>query len=102
MHESLTAGGHELNTGQHIHTRMQMPFSLPGADNEEGTCYVETMNLDGETNLKVKKAMEETKAMGEAQLALLAGSIECDPPNSRCLHCNETQLVPQTLVSFDR
>ena len=27
----------------------------------EGLCYIETMNLDGETNLKIKSAPDETK-----------------------------------------
>ena len=27
---------------------------------EDGICYVETMNLDGETNLKIRKALEKT------------------------------------------
>ena len=26
----------------------------------DGVCYVETMNLDGETNLKIRKALEKT------------------------------------------
>ena len=28
--------------------------------NPEGICYIETMNLDGETNLKMKKALQES------------------------------------------
>lgn len=28
--------------------------------NPEGVCYIETMNLDGETNLKMKKALRDT------------------------------------------
>ncbi|RVX08687.1 putative phospholipid-transporting ATPase 8 [Vitis vinifera] len=30
---------------------------------EDGICYVETMNLDGETNLKLKHALEETSSL---------------------------------------
>ena len=33
---------------------------LLSSSNPEGMCYVETMNLDGETNLKIKKALQET------------------------------------------
>ncbi|KAK8274271.1 hypothetical protein V6Z11_D10G063700 [Gossypium hirsutum] len=32
---------------------------------EDGICYVETMNLDGETNLKVKRALEVTLPLDE-------------------------------------
>lgn len=31
------------------------------AENEDGLCYIETMQLDGETNLKIKKSLDETK-----------------------------------------
>ena len=33
---------------------------LLSSSNPEGMCYIETMNLDGETNLKIKKALSET------------------------------------------
>ena len=33
---------------------------LLSSSNPEGMCFVETMNLDGETNLKIKKALRET------------------------------------------
>jgi phospholipid-transporting ATPase len=53
------------------------------AENEEGTCYVQTMNLDGETNLKIKKALDETKDFTEQTLSQISGRIECEAPNSR-------------------
>ena len=33
---------------------------LLSSSNPEGVCYIETMNLDGETNLKIKKALQDT------------------------------------------
>lgn len=33
---------------------------LLSGTNPEGICYIETMNLDGETNLKMKKALRDT------------------------------------------
>ena len=58
-------------------------------DNEDGTCYIETMNLDGETNLKIKKALDATKDLRPGSgddvgmLAEFRGKIQCEPPNSR-------------------
>ncbi len=36
---------------------------LLSSSNPEGVCYIETMNLDGETNLKIKKALQDTCAV---------------------------------------
>ncbi len=36
---------------------------LLSSSNPEGVCYIETMNLDGETNLKIKKALQDTCAL---------------------------------------
>ncbi|KAK9102535.1 hypothetical protein Sjap_019789 [Stephania japonica] len=40
---------------------------------EDGICYVETMNLDGETNLKVKRSLENTTNLYDPSSATLAG-----------------------------
>ena len=57
------------------------PPACPAA---QGTCYVETSNLDGETNLKIRKAPDATRACQTAErLASLRGSIEYDAPNNR-------------------
>ncbi|XP_077594057.1 phospholipid-transporting ATPase ID-like [Stigmatopora nigra] len=47
--------------------------------------YVETAELDGETNLKVKQALTVTGEMGESTEALAAfhGEIRCEAPNNR-------------------
>lgn len=54
-----------------------------GAENEEGTCYIETMQLDGETNLKIKKAVDHTKHHNPHTLGSFLGTVRCEPPNSR-------------------
>ncbi|XP_005107403.2 phospholipid-transporting ATPase ID [Aplysia californica] len=48
-------------------------------------CYIETAELDGETNLKVRQALEETAEMGEDlhKLAAFDAEIVSEPPNNR-------------------
>ena len=41
---------------------------LVSSTNDDGIAYVETMNLDGETNLKIKKALDQTKGLTETNL----------------------------------
>ncbi|XWS16208.1 hypothetical protein CRYUN_Cryun34aG0065400 [Craigia yunnanensis] len=49
---------------------------------EDGICYVETMNLDGETNLKVKRALEVTLPLDEDEaFENFTGIIKCEDPN---------------------
>lgn len=42
---------------------------LLSSDNMEGICYIESMNLDGETNLKIKKACNETKGLSRSTVS---------------------------------
>ncbi|KAL1810608.1 hypothetical protein DCAR_0730319 [Daucus carota subsp. sativus] len=49
---------------------------------EDGICYVETMNLDGETNLKVKRALEVTSPLNvDESFKDFTGTIRCEDPN---------------------
>ncbi|KZV57290.1 phospholipid-transporting ATPase 5-like [Dorcoceras hygrometricum] len=49
---------------------------------EDGLCYVETMNLDGETNLKAKRSLEATLCLHEdAKIAKFKATIRCEDPN---------------------
>ncbi|MCO5558139.1 hypothetical protein L7F22_011716 [Adiantum nelumboides] len=48
----------------------------------DGVCYVETMNLDGETNLKLKKTLEATLELdGDNEFGGFVGVIRCEDPN---------------------
>ncbi|XP_065059907.1 phospholipid-transporting ATPase ID-like isoform X2 [Rhopilema esculentum] len=50
-----------------------------------GLCYIETAELDGETNLKVRQPLIETAALGDDLIALsnFRGEVTCEPPNNR-------------------
>ncbi|XP_033107552.1 probable phospholipid-transporting ATPase IM [Anneissia japonica] len=47
--------------------------------------YVETAELDGETNLKVKQALPETSPLGQdlEKLGNFNGEVQCEAPNNR-------------------
>lgn len=49
---------------------------------EDSICYVEAANLDGETNLKLKQAVDATsKLHDESAFQMFCGIIRCEDPN---------------------
>ncbi|KAG7523476.1 putative phospholipid-transporting ATPase IM [Solea senegalensis] len=49
-----------------------------------GLCYIETAELDGETNLKVRQALVITSDLGEiSKLMDFDGEVICEPPNNK-------------------
>ncbi|XP_019431016.1 PREDICTED: phospholipid-transporting ATPase 3-like isoform X2 [Lupinus angustifolius] len=51
--------------------------------NADGVCYTETANLDGETNLKIRKALEKTwDYLTPEKASEFKGEIECEQPNN--------------------
>ncbi len=53
------------------------------SNNANGSCYIETKNLDGETNLKIKEAVKGVNAAiaTDRQATGLKGKIVCEGPN---------------------
>ncbi|CAH8358913.1 unnamed protein product [Eruca vesicaria subsp. sativa] len=50
---------------------------------EDAICYVETMNLDGETNLKVKQGLEVTSSLREDfNFKGFEAFVKCEDPNA--------------------
>ncbi|CUM66175.1 uncharacterized protein PRCAT00003833001 [Priceomyces carsonii] len=78
----------DVNVGDFIRIRAneEVPADVViiSCSDPEGNCYIETKNLDGETNLKTKSSLQ---CGGQGNLGHLSdlGStkfwIECDPPN---------------------
>lgn len=55
----------------------------------QGISFIETANLDGETNLKIRQGIPETSKIVEVKdLVLLQGSIESEPPNRHLYEYN--------------
>ncbi|XP_014509326.1 putative phospholipid-transporting ATPase 9 [Vigna radiata var. radiata] len=50
---------------------------------EDAVCYVETMNLDGETNLKLKQGLEVTSSLQEdLNFQKFKATVKCEDPNA--------------------
>ncbi|XP_063732326.1 probable phospholipid-transporting ATPase IA isoform X4 [Eleginops maclovinus] len=48
----------------------------------QGMCYIETSNLDGETNLKIRQGLQVTSDIRDIDsLMRLSGKMECESPN---------------------
>jgi len=57
---------------------------LLSSSNPNGLCYIETAELDGETNLKSRVCLEDCNLMGEKNevLGSFDGQIVCEAPNN--------------------
>ncbi|XVF44122.1 hypothetical protein PTKIN_Ptkin02bG0095200 [Pterospermum kingtungense] len=56
---------------------------LLASTNPDGVCYIETANLDGETNLKIRKALERTWDYLTSEKACeFKGEVQCEQPNN--------------------
>ncbi|EGO00863.1 hypothetical protein SERLA73DRAFT_167084 [Serpula lacrymans var. lacrymans S7.3] len=56
---------------------------LISSSEPEGLCYIETSNLDGETNLKIKQGSPHTSSLTSPQLVTtLHGSLRSEHPNN--------------------
>ncbi|XP_047313669.1 putative phospholipid-transporting ATPase 9 [Impatiens glandulifera] len=77
---------------------------------EDSICYVETMNLDGETNLKLKQALEVTSSLSEeSNFRDFNAIVKCEDPNANLytfvgtMHLENLQhpLNPQQILLRD-
>lgn len=76
-----------IAVGDIVRVESEEPFPadliLIASSEPEGLCYIETANLDGETNLKIKQAIPETAHLvSQAELSRLDGRIKSEQPNS--------------------
>jgi phospholipid-transporting ATPase len=73
--------------GDVVRVESEEPFPadlvLLASSEPEGLCYIETANLDGETNLKIKQAIPETAHLvSPTELGRLTGRVRSEQPNS--------------------
>lgn len=55
---------------------------LLSSSEPQGMCYIETSNLDGETNLKIRQGLTQTaKFLTHQELLQMSGTVECELPN---------------------
>ncbi|KAK6494962.1 phospholipid-transporting ATPase ID-like [Huso huso] len=65
--------------------------------------YIETAELDGETNLKVKQSLTVSGDMGDdiETLAAFNGEVRCEPPNNRLDKFTGTLMFKEQKYSLD-
>eukprot|EP00026_Physarum_polycephalum_P000972 Phypoly_transcript_00973.p1 GENE.Phypoly_transcript_00973~~Phypoly_transcript_00973.p1 ORF type:complete len:1149 (+),score=209.12 Phypoly_transcript_00973:246-3692(+) len=85
----------EVQTGDIVKltNRQLIPADLVVLTSSEpqGMCYIETANLDGETNLKIRQSLDETYHMQTPEaLQAFKGVIKCEHPNNRLYNFDGT------------
>ena len=90
----------DLKVGDIVRIQSEQPFPadvvLIASSEPEGLCYIETANLDGETNLKIKQAIPETAHLvSSSELSRLTGRVRSEQPNSS-LYTYEATMTMQT------
>ncbi|RUS90719.1 hypothetical protein EGW08_001523 [Elysia chlorotica] len=66
-------------------------------------CYIETAELDGETNLKVRQALPDTSGLGNdlTKLAAFDAEIVSEPPNNRLMKFEGKMMWNGNTYSLD-
>ena len=85
--EFVTKKWHQIKVGDIIRVTSGNPIPADlivlASSEPEGLCYIETANLDGETNLKIKQALPETAAIiSPGVLSRLQGILKSEQPNN--------------------
>jgi phospholipid-translocating ATPase len=67
-----------------LHRNAEAPadLALVHTSEQDGLCYIQTANLDGETNLKERRALAQTQALGKSGLSGQSVFIRCAAPNA--------------------
>ncbi|XP_069677694.1 probable phospholipid-transporting ATPase IA isoform X3 [Periplaneta americana] len=74
-----------------VHNNSFFPADLAilSSSEPQAICYIETSNLDGETNLKIRQAVPETAKLLEIKdLTQFTGTLECELPNRHLYEFN--------------
>uniref|UniRef100_A0A8D2Q7I9 Phospholipid-transporting ATPase n=1 Tax=Varanus komodoensis TaxID=61221 RepID=A0A8D2Q7I9_VARKO len=81
----------------------QADLLLLSSSEPHSLTYIETMELDGETNLKVKQALTVTAEMGEDLQALsqFDGEVRCEAPNNRLDRFTGTLVFKRKKYALD-
>uniref|UniRef100_A0A8D0H6Q8 Phospholipid-transporting ATPase n=1 Tax=Sphenodon punctatus TaxID=8508 RepID=A0A8D0H6Q8_SPHPU len=68
----------KVTNGQHLPADM----IIISSSEPQAMCYIETSNLDGETNLKIRQGLSQTAGLQSGEeLMKVSGRIECEGPN---------------------
>ncbi|KAF9205488.1 hypothetical protein BGZ59_000444 [Podila verticillata] len=92
---------HSIKVGDIVRVEGSEPFPadlvLLSSSEPEGMCYIETSNLDGETNLKIKQALPETvNLLTPLDVSYLGGCIRSEQPNNSLYTFEGTLLMNNT------
>jgi P-type E1-E2 ATPase len=53
------------------------------SSNRNGVCFIDTVNLDGESNLIDKKCNPNTQNLSDAELCYMTSILKCEKPNDQ-------------------